>query len=809
MLDLSSFIGKDERKAIKKKIKKSTRELRQSTHVPEERPRAKLVAEPVDIPKKRKSALVDRAGVDEQARSYVESLFKHGSVKVDELPEDFSPEMIIDAENEFDLIKLVNNAMDPMTGVPRNIKIPEGDFKEAKNFFDFCTNFRGTDAKFPFSRQMWLMLMLFAEVCPRCTDKKLFNILNLPVDAEPRDINQRLKLMDYGVCPKCGAHKSELTKNKELNEYVEMSLCIGQRAGKSTTTAAGTEYLTHKYLMYPKMSSICRGVSASTPLVATFVGYRFQDAYALLWDPIIKGIGDSDWFKSYHEMLDYYGKKNGIEFYRKKDLYLRYGHKNIELYPSGATKRSLRGRTRWLSVIDELGWFHSADDGAPDADRERADANGTYDALDRSLLTLREEVSYLYTRGHNRFLQAFAINISSPSSQGDKINRLVEENKDSDSILALRLPTWEVSPLLPRTSKRITNAYKKNPIEAERDYGANPPLNASVFIIQSEAERAFTGKNRASLSNVAKNISGMWRQSGALQVSAPQAPCPPTLVSLDAGLTNNSFAITVLNLETLNVNGIESHRINVPVMLEVQPKKGHMLHYPAIYKFLLKPLMKDFNTRFLFADRWNSIVVLDTAAEDFEGVGLIAKQYSVKYNDFITTRSYLEEDRLILPKLEMPSDQILRVDDYPTYFEHKPAAHLLFQMITVRDRGKTVLKGEGYTDDLFRALVLGVSRILDPKIFEAIKSMTAISTSQRITGAISAGRSGNLPGMPSIFGIRHSLQEAQRTGAATYLGMSGGGMQGVGALVNGGEVSSGKSGRAGGNSVVVRSGKLI
>jgi hypothetical protein len=678
---------------------------------------------------------------ESKAKDYVGGLFGLSSDGFDlsEVDEDFSPEELIDSENEFDLVKLVGKSVDPLTGVPRDIKIPEGDFDEAKNFFDFCSRFRGPDAKFPFVRQMWLMLMLFAEVCPRCTPKKRFNIHRFPVDADPQDIPNRMQLLKYGVCPRCKTGKADLIRSHGLREYTEMSLCIGQRAGKSTTISSGIEYMTHKYMMYPRMSAVCRGVSSATPLVGTLVGLRFTDAFKLLWEPIMAGIKDSPWFTSYHKMLDFYGQKHGIEFYRMKDVYLRYGHKNIELYPSGPTKRGLRGRTRIFSGVDEIGWFPVLE--AEGDEREHADANGVYEALDRSLLTMRTEISYLYTRGHNRFLQAYAFNISSPSSQGDKITRLVEENKDSDSNLAMRLATWEVSPLLPRDNKIIVQAYRKDPIVAERDYGANAPLNAAVFIQQQEAEPAFRIGNRASISEHHKNINNKWRQTGKIETIAAPNPCPAHLMSIDAGLTNNSFAVTLLNLTPLRVGDVTSYQINVPVLLEVQPKKGHQLHYPMIYKHVLSPLIKDFNVRYFFADRWNSISLLDQAAEDYTHMELIAKQYSVKYNDFITARSYIEDGKLLLPTLEMPANEIRRVDEYPEYFKGKPSAHLLFQMITVRDMGKTVIKGPGYTDDLFRALVLGVSRILDEKIREQIL-MLSLRTRPKVTGAITVGRSG-------------------------------------------------------------------
>jgi intein/homing endonuclease len=55
----------------------------------------------------------------------------------------------------------------------------------------------------------------------------------------------------------------------------------------------------------------------------------------------------------FHTMLTEYGAKYGTEFFRMKDIYLKYFHKNIELYPAGPSKRALRGRTRFLCLTGD------------------------------------------------------------------------------------------------------------------------------------------------------------------------------------------------------------------------------------------------------------------------------------------------------------------------------------------------------------------------------------------------------------------------------------------------------------------------
>lgn len=706
-----------------------------------------------------------------KTRAYVEGLFAEvgGKNPYSDLPDDYAPlDAIAEDAEDFNLSKMMDKAIDPVTGLPRDIRLPEGDFKEAKNYFDWCENFVSADDKFPFARQMWAVTHLLAEYCPRCSHPKWKDIMNVGVGADPRNIPNKVQLLEYGKCPKCKATKRELWKKGELNIYVEAAWCWGQRSGKSTVTSSLTNYITHKYLKFPKMSTICDGIKAATPLTATFVGLRFADAMATLWDPISKGYLDSPWFQDYHAMLDDYGKRLGIEFYRFKDQYLRYEHKNIELYPAGPNKRALRGRTRFLTGLDELGWFPIGDE---NKDMERADAEEVHKSLDRSLLTIRQEVRTLYKKGFNSFIPGIAINISSPSDEMDKISRLVRENKGSTRVLGLQMATWEISPIYTRDNEEIADAFQKDPIAAERDYGARPPMNAKTFMDMGIAQRAFTGLNRVVVEPREALINEKMRRAGKVTSTNPVQPMPPSVLAIDAGYSNNSFALAVLNQRVIQVGSGQEKQVHVPALVEIQTRHGVVLHYKGIYTHIIRPLIEAFNVHFVFADRWNSIALLDQCADDYIARNLIARQYSVKYNDFMITRSYIEEAKLQLPKLEMPFENVRQVVSYPSYFEGKPSAHLLFQIGTVRDVGNTVIKGDPYTDDLFRAVVLGASRIQDPKIQEELEKRQAAKTRGPILGAFTAGRSqmymnggrGNYPASSNKHTVLLSNQNAAGT----------------------------------------------
>jgi hypothetical protein len=714
-----------------------------------------------------------------KSKDYVTSLFADGGKNPwSEFPDDFDPQDTIVSDADFDLTQLMDGAIDSVTGLPRDIRLPEGDFKEAKNYFDWCANFQGQDSKFPFARQMWAVIYLMGEFCPRCSNPKWKKIKNIAVDASPLNIPNNVMMLEYGVCPCCKATKHELIKSGELADYTEAAWMWGQRSGKSMLTSTIATYILHKYLKFPKMSVVCEGIQASTPLTATFVALRFADAMALLWDPISKSIKANPWFTAFHAMLDDYGQRLGLELYRFKDIYLRYEHKNLELYPAGPNKRALRGRTRFLTAIDELGWFPV---GEENRDLERGDADEVHTSLDRSLLTIRREVRQLYRKGYNSFLQGIAINISSPSDETDKICRLVEENRKSTKVLAIQMATWNINPLYTKDNEEIAEAYRKNPITAERDYGAKPPMNAKSFIDMTLAAKAFTGINRVVIERISNEINGKKRIAARLVSAVAEQPQSASLMSLDAGLTNNAFAITIQTVQETVQGETKSLKVKVPVMLEIQPRPGASLHFSKIYELVIKPLLKTFNVRYLFADRWNSVALLDMAEEDFKSVNLISKQHSVKYPDFMLTRSYIEEGKLILPKTEMEFDQIRLIDSYPSYFALKPASHLLFQFGTVRDMGNTVIKGGPYTDDLFRALVLGVGRILDPKILPEILKMSN-TIHIRNVGAIASGR---MMGIQGVGPLMRNSQQGSNVGSSTVMIGHSYGVRSVGGMGSG------------------------
>lgn len=379
--------------------------------------------------------------------------------------------------------------------------------------------------------------------------------------------------------------------------------------------------------------------------------------------------------------------------------------------------------TRVFSATDELGWFPFSlaeeEDDLDNDERERANADEVYTALENSLSTVRTEIYAKFKQGVNHLPTAYNFNLSSPSSWKDKICRLLKESEGSRYSLGLRLPTWDINPMFSRDHPVIVNAYRKNPVHAERDYGANPPsVNASRYD-KDQIQRLFSGRNHHALKYLTKDSvteGGAGRVYADLVTKYNLDRWPASALALDAGLNNNSFSLALGNLA--------GDVLRVTSLLELIPFDRRKIDFSLMLKFVLKPLIEQCNVHYVCADRWNSILMLQTLQEESipKGPGdqeprVLCEQFSVKRRDFDQfDADFVHSENLILPAGEQDFAVTEEVMDYKKEMPHKPAAHLYLQFLTVREFNGTIVKGDGYTDDNYRALILLGSRIKDPKV---------------------------------------------------------------------------------------------
>lgn len=515
---------------------------------------------------------------------------------------------------------------------------------------------------------------------------------------------------------------------------------LNHNSGKSAFSSTLSAYLLHRYMKAPRMSDICRGIQEFTPLTATFVGLTAARAIKNLWNPFMSIVNGSTWFTDYFEMLRDYGRRYDKELYKRAGLYLRIFHRNLDLYPAPPLKRTLRGDTRFLGATDELSFFNfnpnkNADGEDDDEEKEHADGEEVQQSLSNSLTTVRTEVLHLYKKGINTIPTGYNLSMSSPFSENDTLCRLERDSHNEDSLtFGIRLPTWEVNPLYQRNHPIIVEAYRRNPVKAERDFGANPPQITSALYQPGTIEMLFT-PGRPNSHRLLYLDHVKYTRGRSVHVT-PQDAYQPAIMTLDAGLVNNAFAMVV------------AHRrdaiMEVDLAIELVPQPGKQVDFPFLYENIILPIIKDMNVVLVSADRWNSINILQQIEKDVEGCKV--SQKTLQYKDFTHFSASVYAGEVKLPALEMPMDRVLVVRDFKKELLNAPISHLALQMTTVKDTGVAIVKGDGYTDDMFRALVLNHQQMFSTKHKThmnraRIKSSTAQKTDKSRAFVISASRS--------------------------------------------------------------------
>jgi hypothetical protein len=661
---------------------------------------------------------------------------------------------------DFDIRALMAQAEDPLTGTMRNLRIDDRDLPHAKNYWDYSARIVGRDANMPWAKQMWTGLMLFGEICTACTKPSRLQIENIPKDFDSMDFPKKFALLEHGVCPKCKRTKWDLIKNHNMMNYLEVVNVWGQRSGKSSTAFGGfSPYIAHQYLKFPALPTLApKSMQASTELTASFVSLTTGKAVGVMWVPFKKHIEDSTWWKEYFKILDDSKAKYGVELYRRSTLYLKIFHRNMHFYPTGPRSSVLRGDTRIFCGLDELGLFPLPQgDSEEDTESERANADEAHKSLMNSLLTVQTVRLKLLKQGYHSVPWSGLMSVSSPFSLRDKVMRLLRQSRTDvgrTTILGTNVATWDINPDIDRDNPVIVSAYAANAEKAERDYGANPPAVHSRYMPINSFRNAFTGGQNS------HNWQYIFDQPEFIygKIDRIRTYRWPSIVSIDAGSVDNSFTLTGMHYD------FNTNKTVVTTILECMPQEGRRVNFNKLYEHVILPLLKDLRAVGLFADQWQSIDILNRAQDDM-GLNPLQKprcksvQHSPRRKDFDAVRAMLTAGNVILPTVqEVEAKFILEggVANFKQEMVNKPVQHLMLQMSTVKDigEGRCPTKGDDMTDDIFRALVLGIARLHHPKVMAALQeakdwTYDGQSNGARMPMPVFVGRSGSRiwPGM--------------------------------------------------------------
>ena len=651
------------------------------------------------------------------------------------------------------MMDMIERSLATESPIPPDFLVQDGDLPEANNFWQWQTSkkFAGEESSRLFPKQFQVLMHLEGCYCPRCSDPKYID--DIPFDMDIGNILDHIVLLRKGRCPHCKATKSELVKNGEIQENYLLLAVIGQRSGKTVSAMEYERYSIHRWLKSQNPQRLMN-VKAQNVLTATYVALTFEQAKKNMFSLLSAGIKDSPWFNQLHKMLDEAAERLGVEsLYKLGDTFIRYNHRRLLMEVASSNKRTLRGNTRMSSIMDEADWFPF---GKANEGKERATGEEVYTALSNSMATLIAAHETLLRRGYNNIPKPYVSLISSPQDVNALVMAMQRATKGSKSVYACRFPTWEFNPTIRRNSSIIQNAYRVDAVKAERDFGANPPLSAAGWMVGAENIMPLFGKNGENAvytrqMRIKGKKSGVSRTSAEAQ-SFTREFTGGRVLTIDAAVTGNHFAFAVASKD------FDEGITYIDALGEIITSKGAPLSFERVFTDLLLPICETLGVQYVVADQWQSESTLDRFRQNHE---IESKKYSLKYVDFAAAKQDFLDRKIAFPDLESDmtsEDKIFdQSDGYPSRFLGKPVAHLFYQILTVRDIvGKTVAKGNGSEDDLFRAVVLAHWALNQEEIVECLGEPEEEKPASNDLGLVMSGS--NAGNRETDFGIVASFR---------------------------------------------------
>lgn len=597
--------------------------------------------------------------------------------------------------------------------------IDDSDIPKAPNVLIWLTSPRYLNVR-PYAKQLEDALLIFGDWCPFCSDVPY--LMDIPIDAKIGDIKDHSSLLKYGRCPRCRRGKLEMRvewladpinmgnwgHRYKIDPPNDVALLEGQRSGKSVKTAMYTTYVLHRYLKLPnpgRWFGLLRNVGA---LYGTFVSVTAGQAESNLWQPFSDMIDASPWFQQYHKFLSEKGRAMGVELFTKLDTYIWYQHKRLGISYAPADQRSLRGKTRLFASVDELSWL-IAGGGRGQAQRGvgniKINADGVVRALDRSLASIRLAASKkrkLPGLKAQDTPDAYMINISSPSSALDPMVRRIRRGEKSPRMYCVTRPTWKANPNYTESTLRAQEGDVSE-IEFMCDFGCVPPYSDSPW-----------WDNKPELLNLcasAKTDVSLWKgqheylsdETGEAlrwiyyrldQISTDRYST--RVLSFDTGEKACSFSWAVERYDRM------TDSVVIEDVGEIAPGAHEQIHHGLMWEFVIERLVQNFRFLHVVWDRWNSSRYVADLRTKYK---VRAEQFTATSKDGRAMRSDLKNGKIVFPRPEVDLDT-LPIGNNVELSRH-PRAHLLLQVLTVRDNAGLPLKPQGGNDDTFRAALLG------------------------------------------------------------------------------------------------------
>lgn len=615
----------------------------------------------------------------------------------------------MDKKNVLDIEGMMSSVAD--AGLDPSILETKLNLPKASSIIEWVEgeNFRNAGW---FARQAEQAVRLFADYCPECTDLDYLD--NVPVSDPMVRFKERVAVLEHGVCPRChkdrkksftawwegiGKDKFPDYANYDYLPPFELVGCLGQRAGKSTMVGGFfSTYIVHRHLCLQDPISYY-GVAPDSPFQVSFVATRVENAQKNLWPNFHGAIRNAPWFKLFAQEVRAEEKKLGLKaetLFRIRDTAIHIPIKYLSASCVAAAEGAIRGATRIVAAVDEIAFMEMN----PDA--KVVNANKTYTALSNSLRTVRSAADTRWRENDYNPIPAIMLNISSPAHKHDKIMSLLADSKKTPRVVGFHFATWEINPKVSREDLR--DEELRDPAEFALNFGAIPPLAQDPYLAKTEAvaQTQCAREPNIIVDTVYKDIGPDKLVAGALRYAKGNIS-QPHILALDAGHTNNSFALGLYHVEQEG----DGYVVYTDGLFSAIPERMNGMdiktHFPAMADLVLE-IHKNYNLKCVLYDQWQSI----SDIQRLRAAGVNALSYSPVWADFEATKNLIYSGKFKTPQWEKP---ITELDPKDVYDRRKNVyTHFGYQMATVKVAGKKVTKPDVGDDDMWRTLVLAVSK---------------------------------------------------------------------------------------------------
>lgn len=552
-------------------------------------------------------------------------------------------------------------------------------------------NKEGKPAVYDYPRTYQIIRDVFQLRCPVCNPGGFIHIPNPvtvssaghPADCwgKGQEYLESEALLEWNaeyqddMCPKCRTLRAEFEQDELLEKVNQLHLVCGMRSGKSVTAGSylGT-YVEHRLITLgmnnPEGLHGALGLPLKDMFEMTFLASTDTQSKDTIWAKYRAARTNSAWFKRYVPWVTEEEKLQETPpgmlpwSYTENAKRIENGHLKLTITSLNSNSAGLAGRTRVAGFIDEIGRMLQTD--------SRMAADEIYRTIDASMQTVRTRAKLASAP---RWL-GFTCSVTSPLAQHDKAMELLKASPETPGMLAYHYATWDFNPY--ETRDMFDAAYAKDPVGAERDFGANPPTAAHPFIYDKPRFRDSVIKiGNMPLAMFSQYVISDPNGMNYLALRYEDAKLVrdyPRVIVFDAGKNFDAFAGTCAHGEWRDTPDGRRLVTVFDFHIRLVPFEGGEIFFDSIPEVLRHLRDKIVLTRAEF-DRWNSVQII----QQIRMLGINAAQVSTADADYRKFRQDAMSglvEMLPIPDGELREDGTWR-NDPPMM---SPAAAVIYEL---------------------------------------------------------------------------------------------------------------------------------